>query len=246
VTIQRRDELDAFEAASRVVEKALAAMRDAVAPGVTTARLDEAAAAVFRAEGARSAPRLVYGFPGESCISVNDEVVHGIPGGRRLAEGDLVKLDVTAEKDGFMADAARTVRVGRVSPVAASLSACVRQAFRRALSAVRPGAPVRRVGREIEDVARRFGFSVVGGLSGHGIGRTIHEPPVIPNFDDPLSSALFEEGMVFTIEPIVAAGGGASYLALDGWTVRTSDRSPSAHFEQTLVVGGNGPILLTR
>ena len=201
---------------------------------------------VFHREGARSAPALVYGFPGICCISVNDEVVHGVPGRRRLEAGDLVKLDVTAEKDGFMADAARTVAVGPPSSVAVNLAACVRIAFRRAAALVRPGLPVRHVGREIEGVARQFGFSVLRELSGHGIGRTIHEAPAVPNFDDPFSRERLEEGMVIAIEPIVSAGSGDSRLAADGWTVRTSDGSLAAHYEQTLVVTAGGPRLLTR
>jgi methionyl aminopeptidase len=245
MTIRRQDELDALEAAGRIVAKTLAAMRGAVRPGVTTGELDAVAGAVFRAHGARSAPALVYGFPGVACISVNDEVVHGVPGGRRLEPGDLVKLDVTAEKDGFMADAARTVAVGRPAARAASLAACVREAFQRGLAAVRPGHPVRWIGREIEAVARRFGFAVVRDLSGHGIGRTIHEAPAVPNFDDPLCRARLEEGMVLAIEPIVCAGSGDAHLARDGWTVRTSDRTLAAHYEQTLVVTRDGPRVLT-
>ncbi len=246
MTIRRREELDALEAAGRIVARALDAMRRAIGPGVSTRRLDDEAAAVLRSEGARSAPRVVYDFPGVTCISVNDEIVHGVPGERVLSAGDLVKLDVTVEKDGFMADAARTVSVGPVSKTAAGLAASVRSAFRRALSAARPGEPVSRIGREVEATARRFGFSVVRELSGHGIGRTIHEFPPIPNFDDPLATARLEEGMVVTIEPIISAGSGAAYLSRDGWTVRTSDGSLSAHHEQTLIVTRRGPILLTR
>jgi methionyl aminopeptidase len=144
-----------------------------------------------------------------------------------------------------MADAARTVPVGPPTRLASNLSACVRQAFRRALAAVAPGISVRRIGREVEGVARRFGFAVVPELSGHGIGRTIHEAPSVPNYDDPFATARLEEGMVLTIEPIVAAGSGACFLARDGWTVRTADRSLAAHYEQTLVVTRGGPLLLT-
>jgi methionyl aminopeptidase len=246
MTIRAKEEEAGLEAAGRVVANALAAMRSAVRPGVSTEELDAISANVFRAEGARSAPRLVYDFPGTSCISVNDEVVHGVPGERRLRAGDLVKLDVTAEKDGFMADAARTVAVGPPSAVAANLAACVRIALRRALTVVRPGIPIRRIGREIESVVRQFGFSVVRELSGHGIGRTIHEAPAIPNFDDPRSRERLEEGMVIAIEPIVSAGSGEAVLAADGWTVRTSDGSFAAHHEQTLVVTSAGPRVLTR
>jgi len=246
MTIRARDELTALEAAGRVVARALAAMRAAVRPGVTTEEIDAIAAGVFAAEGARSAPRLVYAFPGATCISVNDEVVHGIPGSRVIGPGDVVKLDVTAEKDGFMADAAVTVPVAPASPTAARLAACVRSAFAKAFRVARAGVPIRRIGREVENEAKRFGFAVVPELSGHGIGRTIHEAPSVPNFDDPLANRRLEEGMVIAVEPIVAAGSGGSYLARDGWTVRTADRSLAAHHEHTIVVTRGRPIVLTR
>jgi len=245
MTIKRQDELDGLAAVGRIVAATLAAMRDAVRPGVSTGELDAVAERIFAANGARPAPSLVYGFPGVTCISVNDEIVHGIPGGRRLEPGDVVKLDVTAEKNGLMADAARTVLVAPRSRVPAALAACVREAFRRALAVVRPGNPIRWIGREVENVARGFGFSVVPELSGHGIGRTIHEAPAIPNFDDPLCLGRLREGLVFTIEPIVSSGSGASHLGPDGWTVRTSDRALAAHFEETLVVTSSGPRILT-
>jgi len=245
MTIKRPDELDGLEVVGKIVAATLAAMREAVRPGVSTSDLDAIAERVFARHGARSAPQIVYGFPGVTCISVNDEIVHGIPGGRRLGPGDVVKLDVTAEKDGLMADAARTVVVEPRSAESAGLSACVREAFRRAATVVRPGNPIRWIGREVETVARRFGFSVVAELSGHGIGRTIHEEPAVPNFDDPLCLGRLREGLVFTIEPIVSAGRGDSYLDADGWTVRTSDRSRSAHYEETLVVTASGARILT-
>jgi len=246
MTIRARDELTALEAAGRVVAKALAAMKAALRPGVTTGELDAIAAGVFAAEGARSAPRLVYAFPGATCISVNDEVVHGIPGSRVIEPGDVVKLDVTAEKDGFMADAAVTVPVAPASPTAARLAACVRSAFARAFRVARAGVPIRRIGREVENEAKRFGFAVVPELSGHGIGRTIHEAPSVPNFDDPFANRRLEEGTVIAVEPIVAAGSGGSYLARDGWTVRTADRALAAHHEHTIVVTRGRPIVLTR
>jgi methionyl aminopeptidase len=245
MTIKRQGEIDGLEVVGRIVAEALAAMGEAVRPGASTGELDAVAERVFAARGARSAPRIVYGFPGATCVSVNDEIVHGIPGGRRLAPGDVVKLDVTAEKDGLMADAARTVIVPPRSAESVNLVACVREAFRRALAVVRPGNPIRWIGREVETVARRFGFSVVPELSGHGIGRTIHEAPAVPNFDDPLCLGRMREGLVITIEPIVSAGSGDSYLDGDGWTVRTADRSRSAHFEETLIVTASGPKILT-
>lgn len=246
MSIDDERDLAALRAAGRVVRAALDAMSAAVAPGTSTARLDAIAGEVLREHGARSAPRLVYGFPGQTCISVNDEVVHGIPiEGRRLRDGDLVKLDVTVEKDGYMADGAVTRPVGRASPRAARLIDCAESAFRRALRLVRPGRRACDVGGEIESEVRRRGFSVVRALSGHGIGRTIHEEPTMPNWFDPSARAWLTEGLVITVEPIIAMGFGESVESADGWTVRTLDGSLSAHFEHTLVVTRGEPLLLT-
>ncbi|HTR96889.1 MAG TPA: type I methionyl aminopeptidase [Candidatus Acidoferrales bacterium] len=239
-------DLQGLRAAGRVVRETLDAMRAAVAPGVSTAELDAIAAGVFREHGARSAPRLVYDFPGETCISLNDEVVHGIPSAaRRLAEGDLVKLDVTVEKDGYMADAAVTCAVGRVSERARRLIACAETAFRRALREVRAGRRVCDVGGAVEGEVVRRGFSVVRSLTGHGIGRTIHEDPMVPNWFDPTARAWLTEGLVITVEPIIAMGSGDAHEADDGWTIRTNDGSLAAHFEHTLVVTRGQPLLLT-
>lgn len=239
-------DLEGLRATGRIVRAALEAMRAAVVPGVTTAELDEIGARVMRAHGARSAPQLVYRFPGVTCISVNDELVHGIPSPkRRLAEGDLVKLDVTFEKDGYMADAAITVPVGRVSEKARALAECAERAFERALLEVRPGRRVRDIGAAVEREVRRDGFSVVEVLQGHGIGHTIHEEPMVPNWDDPAGDAVLTEGLVITVEPIIAMGAGEAFEAADGWTIRTADGSLAAHHEHTLVVTKNGPVLLT-
>jgi methionyl aminopeptidase len=246
MSIDDERDLEGLRATGRIVRAALEAMRDAVAPGVTTAELDAIGARVMREHGARSAPQLVYRFPGVSCISVNDEVVHGIPSEkRRLAEGDLVKLDVTFEKDGYMADAAITVAVGEVSPRARALAECAERAFGKALLEVRPGRRVREIGRAIDREVRRAGFSVVRMLQGHGIGHTIHEDPMVPNWDDPAGDAVLTEGLVITVEPIIAMGSGDAYEASDGWTIRTSDGSFAAHHEHTLVVRRDGPLLLT-
>lgn len=240
-------ELQALKAAGRVVRRALDAMSEAVAPGVSTGELDAIAGEVFRAHGARSAPRLVYDFPGETCISVNDEIVHGIPSRRRrLAEGDLVKLDVTVELDGFMADAAVTRAVGRVPERARRLVACAEKAFRAGLREARPGRLIRDIGAAVEDEVRKRGFSVVRVLTGHGIGRTIHENPMVPNWADPGARTKITEGLVITIEPILAMGSGESWEDDDGWTIRTTDGSPASHYEHTIVVTAGEPLLLTR
>lgn len=239
------EELAALRAAGAIVRRMLEAMKLAVRPGVETAELDEIGAGVMRAHGARSAPQLVYEFPGVNCISLNDEAVHGIPGKRALREGDLVKLDVTIEKDGFMADAAETVGVGKISEQGEQLVACAQRAFEKAMLVARAGFRVWEIGRVIEREVRRNGFSVIRDLGGHGIGRTIHEQPRVPNYPDPAANQVLTEGLVITVEPIIAAGSGRSFVDVDGWTIKTSDRKPSAHYEHTIVITKYEPILLT-
>jgi len=234
-----------MRAAGAVVALVLAALKALVRPGVTTGELDAVADRLIREHGARSAPVLVYNFPGAVCISVNDEIVHGIPGQRALQEGDLVKLDVTLEKDGFMADAAVTVPVGQVSATARRLAACAEHAFRQAMQVARAGQRVFEIGVVVEREVRRQGFSVVRDLCGHGIGRSIHEKPSVPNFFDPNAHERLTEGLVLAVEPIIAAGSGRSLLAHDGWTYKTADHKLAAHFEHTIVVTQDAPIILT-
>ena len=246
MSIDNEQDMAGMRAAGVVVRETLAAMRAAVAPGVTTGELDAVAGRVFAAAGARSAPQLVYEFPGVTCISVNDEIVHGIPSGKRkLAAGDLVKLDVTAELHGYMADAAITVPVGRVTANAKKLLACAEQAFKKALREVRHGKRALDVGRAVEEEVARQGFAVVRTLQGHGIGRTIHEEPMIPNWADPDARGWLTDGLVITLEPIIAAGRGEVFESNDGWTILTRDGSLAAHFEHTMVVTKGAPLLLT-
>jgi methionyl aminopeptidase len=245
MSIESEHELRAMEAAGAIVRNALVAMQAAVRPGVTTRELDEVCERVMRDAGARSGPVVVYKFPGASCISVNDEVVHGIPGKRVLEEGDLAKLDVTLEKDGFLADAAVTVAVGDVSSTARRLARCAEQAFWAAMEAARIGNTVRDIGRAVERVVHKEGFSVVRELSGHGIGRTIHEEPSVPNYDEPRARTKLTKGLVITVEPIITAGRGDVFTAADGWTVKTSDRKLAAHFEHTIVITEGAPLILT-
>jgi len=245
MSIETPEELDGMRAAGEVVRRVLEAMQREVRPGVSTAELDEVGERTMRRHGAQSAPALVYKFPGANCISLNDEAVHGIPGKRELREGDLVKLDVTIEKDGFMADAAVTVPVGRVSEECQRLVACAERAFEKAMLVARAGFRVSEIGRVIEREVRRSGFAVIRELAGHGIGRTIHEEPRVPNYADPTANQILSEGLVITVEPIIAAGSGRSVVAKDGWAVVTADHRPSAHYEHTLVITKGQPILLT-
>jgi methionyl aminopeptidase len=245
VSISGPEELEALRAAGAIVRRVLEAMKQQVRAGVTTAELDAIGASVIAANGARSAPATVYNFPGSNCISLNDEAVHGVPGNRVLRDGDLLKLDVTIEKDGFMADAAETVPVGTVTPEAQRLIACARRAFEKAMLVARAGFRVSDIGRAVEKQVRREGFSVIRELGGHGIGRTIHESPRVPNYPDPGAVQVLNEGLVIAVEPIIAAGSGRTILGEDGWTMKTADRRPAAHYEHTIVVTKGAPVLLT-
>lgn len=245
MSINGPEELEGLRRAGAVVRAMLNAMKAAVCPGITTLELDEIGATVMREGAARSAPALVYKFPGTNCISVNEEAVHGIPGARALQSGDLVKLDVTVEKDGYMADAAITVPVGAVADENQRLADCAERAFRKAMLVARAGFRISEIGRVVEKEVRRSGFAVIRDLSGHGIGRTIHEEPRVPNYPDPFAREILTEGLVITVEPIIAAGSGRTHVAKDGWTVVTSDGRPAAHYEHTLVITKGEPILLT-
>lgn len=245
VSIKSSSELEKLRVIGRIVRKALDAMAAAVHAGVTTAELDRIGARILAQHGAESAPPKVYGFPGAVCISVNDEAIHGIPGDRKLERGDLVKLDLVAEKDGFFADAAVTVPVEEVSGTAAALARCAESAFRQGARAARAGNRVYEIGRAVEHEVKRCGFRVMRELCGHGVGRTIHEEPNIPNYHSPRFRTRLTEGLVITIEPILSVGAERGVLQRDEWTIRTADGSLAAHYEHTVVITRNEPILLT-
>jgi methionyl aminopeptidase len=244
MSIESALDLDGMREAGRVTTETLDALQARVAEGVTTAELDDVALAVLARNGARSAPQLVYGFPGTVLISINDEIVHGIPGPRRLQRGDLVSLDVTFEKDGFVADAARSVIVGEGSADARRLVAAAESSLRAALLVARAGNRVNEIGRAVQNEVRRHGFHVVRGLCGHGVGRTIHEDPQVPNTYDRWQRDVLTEGLVLTIEPMIAAGTSYPVQSEDGWTIRTRDGSLAAHCEHTLVITSDAPIIL--
>jgi len=248
LSIHTPEELAAMRESGRIVRLMLEAMKAVARSGVTTGQLDEIGGEVMRKNGAVSGPTTIYQFPGVSCISVNDEIVHGIPSDRRLRNGDLLKLDVTIQKDGFMADAAETVIVGpptTQSSIGSRLAACAQRAFHEATQVARAGQRVRDIGRVVEKEVTTSGFYVIRDLCGHGIGRTIHEKPSVPNWPDPAASEFLTEGLVITIEPIIASRSGKSLLAKDGWTVRTADHGLAAHYEHTLVITKDQPLLLT-
>lgn len=245
MSIENEKDLEALRRIGRIVRMTLARMEKAVKPGVTTGELNEIGGEVLRSFGARSAPKMVYGFPADTLISVNDEAVHGIPGSRRLKAGDLVKLDVTAEKDGYVADAAVTVAVPPISEQRRRLVACARAAFNRAMEVARAGNRVNDIGRAVEEEVARYGFTVMRDLNGHGVGRSIHEEPTVPNYYDARHRRVLNEGLVITVEPIVAERSGRMIEDDDGWTLRTADGGFAAHWENTLVITKGKPILLT-
>jgi methionyl aminopeptidase len=245
MSIESADDWKGLRRAGLIAHLTLDALEAHVRPGVSTADLDAVAARLFATHGARSAPALVYGFPGTVLISVNDEVVHGIPGPRRLTAGDLVKLDVTVEKDGYIADAARSVIVESGSDLATQLVACARDAFAAALAVARAGTKVNAISRAVETTVRARGFTVMRGLTGHGVGRAIHEAPSVPNHYDPWQRDVLTDGLVLTIEPIISAGSARIRQDRDGWTTRTTDGSWAAHYEHTLVITRDRPVVLT-
>jgi methionyl aminopeptidase len=228
----------------------VAAARDAmgahVAPGITTAELDAIGKEILDRHGARSAPRLAYGFPGVTCISVNDRIAHGIPSPECvLREGDLVNIDVSAELDGYWADTGASFPVGTVSTQANELLRATRLALEDGISQARAGAPLRNIGRAVERRAKQCGFKVVRNLGGHGVGRNIHEEPSVPNTFNRQDRTVLRAGLLITIEPFLTLGATRAVEDADGWTLRSCDGSLGAQFEHTMIVTGRGPIVVT-
>ena len=245
MSIESKGDLDAMKQVGRIVAMILAELRTLVVPGATSAAIDRHCAALLARYGARSGPQQAYGFPGSLCISVNDEAVHGVPRQRVIRPGDVVKLDLVAERDGYFADAAVTVTVPPVATVARQLAKCARRAFQRGADVLQPGIRVHDVGAAIEREVRRCGFAVMPALGGHGVGRAVHEPPSIPNFRDPRERTILTDGLVIAVEPIICTGNGDIVEDDDGWTIRTADRTLAAHYEHTVVVRAQGPLVLT-
>jgi methionyl aminopeptidase len=246
MSIETQQELDALRRVGRIVAETIAEARRRICPGMTTAELDGIGEEVFARHGARSAPRDTYDFPGCLCLSVNDEAVHGVPGERVLRAGDLVKVDVTAELDGFVADACESIPVGAVDRETERLRAAADAALRRGIAVASAGTRLRDVGAAVERVVEARGFSVLRDLHGHGVGRAIHEPPEVPSWDAPWAGERLTEGLVMTIEPIIGAGGRAVVEdPVDGWTIRTRDGARSAHAEHTIVITRGQPLVLT-
>lgn len=245
MTIESKSDLEAMRAVGKLVGQAIIEMRTALAPGCTTEQLDDVGARFLRRHGARSAPQLTYAFPGFNCISVNDEVVHGVPGRRRLRAGDVVKIDVTAELDGYIADSACTAIIPPVTPAANNLEACAKAAFKRAVRVAAPGVRISELGRAVEAEVHRWGHSVIREMCGHGVGRALHENPSVPNYFSPFTPGTLEDGMVIALEPIISERATAVYEDRDGWTIRTANGCLAAHYEHTIVIHQGRAELLT-
>jgi methionyl aminopeptidase len=245
VTLKTESQVATMRRAGAVVAEMLERTRAAVRPGITTADLDRVAAQVLKEHGAMSSFQGYYGYPATICTSVNEEIVHGIPGPRRLREGDIVGIDAGAIVDGWHADAAVTVPVGRVSPEAEKLIRTTEAALKRGIAAARAGGRLGDIGAAVQSLAEREGYSVVRNYVGHGIGRAMHEPPQVPNFGAAGTGRPISAGLCIAIEPMLNVGGVGTRLLDDGWTVVTADGSLSAHFEHTLAVTAEGPLVLT-
>ena len=245
MSIECQADLDGMMLAGQVVAETLRAMEKATEAGIATRDLDEIGAAVLKGHGARSAPQYIYGCPTATLISINDEIVHGLPGSRMLRAGDVVKLDVTAEVDGYIADAATTVILGRASETAVNLKACAVSAFEAGVAVARAGRRVSAIGDAIEREVSSRGFHVLRQLSGHGIGRMIHEEPAVPNYFDPFQRDMLTEGLVLTIEPLISERRTGIVEDADGWTLRTRNGCLAAHYEHTMIITKGAPVIVT-
>jgi methionyl aminopeptidase len=246
IPIKSAADIDKMRVACEMVARVLGRVQEQIAPGVTTAELDAQARSYIDSEGGKPAFLGYRGFPATLCVSIDDEVVHGIPGDRKLAAGMIVSVDVGTIVDGYYGDGARTFPVGDISPDAERLLVATQEALAAGIDAARPGNRVGAIGAAVSRVADEHGFGVVRALTGHGIGVAMHEPPQIPNFGSPDEGDLIESGMVFAIEPMLNMGDYRVNFMPDGWTVKTKDGSLSAHFEHSVAVTADGPDILTK
>ncbi|MBI4785516.1 MAG: type I methionyl aminopeptidase [Chloroflexi bacterium] len=246
MSIDSENDLVALKRIGKIVALALQAMSASVRPGMTTAQLDAIGGAVLRKHGAHSGPKLAYDFPGYTCISINDESAHGVPGGRVIRAGDLVNIDVSAELGGYYADTGATVAVLPVSPLKHKLCASTKAALDRAIKVAQAGKPINVIGQAIEAEAERAGFTIIENLSGHGVGRSVHEEPRgVLNYYDDRDDRILTKGLVVAVEPFLSTHADHVVTGGDGWTLKTPDGSLTAQYEHTIVVTNGRPIIIT-
>lgn len=246
MTADSQNEINSLKAIGRICAETLRKMMNATRAGMTTRELDEIGRLLLEAEGARSAPQVMYSFPGATCISVSPVIAHGIPDNHELREGELIHIDVSAELDGYYADTGASMVVSKHERNLQKLLDATKATLTKALHAAKAGNPLNGIERTVQNEARRRGFNVIYDLTGHGIGRKLHESPKeILNFYNPADRRILNEGLVLAIEPFLTTGIGRVVEERDGWALRTMDRTIAAQFEHTIIVTKNEPIILT-
>jgi methionyl aminopeptidase len=251
ILIKTKKEIDYIRESCQIVAEVLQLLKNYVKPGVTTLELDRMAEDYILSNNARAAFKGYsqvgsFDFPGSICSSVDDEVVHGIPGNRVLKEGEIISIDVGVEKNGFYGDAALTVAVGNISDEKKKLMEVTEKSLYLAIEEARPGNRIGDIGYAVQSYVESFGYSVVRDLCGHGVGKHLHEDPQIPNYGKKGSGALLKNGMTLAIEPMINLGTHKVFVDEDGWTVKTMDGKPSAHFEHTIAIIDGKPEILTK
>ena len=244
ITIKNNEEFAKMRRAGRIVAEVFELMRDMIKPGVTTAELDRAAEKLIRSRGAIPLFKGYGGFPATLCLSVNEQVIHGIPGERVLQEGDIVSVDVGAQIQGFCGDAARTFPVGRIAPEVQQLLDVTQECLAAGIAQAVSGNRLGDIGHAVQEIAEAHGYGVVRDYVGHGIGREMHEAPDVPNYGTPGRGLRLTNGMALAIEPMINMGTFAVRRLADGWTVVTLDGKPSAHFENTVAITADGPQIM--
>jgi methionyl aminopeptidase len=244
--IKNEQELQAMKTIGGIVASIRDEMKTAAKPGMTTKELDELGAKLFDKHGAISAPKQEYDFPGFTCISVNEEVAHGIPGDRVIQEGDLINIDVSGSKDGFYADTGISFVAGKGDEKLQDLCEAVKKSFDAGLRKIKAGSKLNGIGKAVHNEARKNGYTVIKNLTGHGVGKSLHEEPAhIMNYFDPWDNGLLSDGMVIAFEPFVSTNAEEIVQESDGWTFVTEDKSYVAQIEHTIVVTKGDPIILT-
>ena len=247
MTLENDEDLRGLQAIGRICANVLQHMSTSIRPGMTTAELDLIGRRMLEASGARSAPESCYNFPGATCISVNEEVAHGIPGDRVIKDGDLVNIDVSAELDGYFADTGASFVVGRAAPAVERLCRDGKRALWVGLKEVKTGKPLAEVGNAIGAFARKNRYTLIANLASHGVGRSLHEEPTeIATWPDPQEKRRMTEGLVFTVEPFLSLGANwAEGGDRDEWTLYSEPSAPTVQFEHTVVATRNGPLVVT-
>lgn len=245
IPIKTRSEIDKMRKAGRILAGLMEELARMVGPGIATIDLEKASVAAMSKAGVRSAFKGYRGYPANICVSVNEEVVHGIPSSRRLKEGDIVSIDIGIEADGFFVDMANTFAVGKIGKKEQGLIDVTRASLDEAIRMLKPGNCLSDVSGVVQQYVESRGFSVVRDFVGHGIGRMLHEDPPVPNFKTSGTSPALKDGMVLAIEPMINSGSWQVEVLKDGWTAVTKDRLPSAHFEHTVAIWDGGPLILT-